>query len=248
MNIKVLYGFLLGLTAIIFFPTEASAQYSVKGTVFDSSRQHTIESVTVISSSGKITSTDTLGRYQINVSEQDSIWFSFLGRPTPKYPVLKIADVTQFDIALNLNLATKGSLLPGVTIRTRLYKEDSINNRREYKKAFEFKRPDLASMTSVNATGAGIDIQELIRVFQFRRNKSMEKFRERLIQQEMDKFIDHRFNKLLVKQLTGLENEKLDIFMARYRPPYEFCLHAREYDFRLYIKKAGEEFKSGADF
>ncbi len=248
MKFKVIYYLLLGIAASAFFHSESYAQYEVKGTVFDSSRQHTIESVTVISSSGHITYTDTLGRYKIEVSEQDSIWFLFLGRPTPKYPVLKIADVSQFDIALNLNLVTKGNLLPGVTIRTRLYKEDSINNRREYKKAFEFKRPNLASMTSVNATGAGIDLQELIRVFQFRKNKSMEKFRERLIQQEMDKFIDHRFNKLLVKELTALENEQLDIFMARYRPSYEFCLHARDYDFRLYIKTAGEQFKSGADF
>ena len=36
----------------------------------------------------------------------------------------------------------------------------------------------------VGPSGAGIDIDELIRVFQFKKNKSMEKFRERLEEQE----------------------------------------------------------------
>jgi hypothetical protein len=207
-----------------------------------------VESVTVLSSSGKLSISDTLGRYSIEVSEIDTIWFSFLGRPTPKYPVLKIADISQFDIALNLNMITKGNILPEVKIRTRIYKQDSLQNRNDYKKVFDFRRPDLASMTSVNSTGAGIDIQELIRVFQFRKNKSMERFRERLLEQEKEKFVDHRFNKPLVRRLTGLDSAALEQFMVTYRPAYEFCLFTTEYDFQLYIKNAGIAFNSKRGF
>lgn len=220
------------------------AQYKVKGTVYDSSRLYRIEAVTVISTGGRMTVTDSLGRYQILVGEKDSIWFSYLGKPTPKYPVLKIPDVTQFDIALQL----KSDVMKEVRIRSRNYREDSIQNRRDYAKVFNFHRPTIGSMTSIGPTGAGIDLDELIRVFQFKKNKSMEKFRERLEEQERQKFIDHRFNKALVRRLTSLDGSNLDVFMLRYRPSYAFTLTASEYDFQLYIKKCFELYKSPKSF
>ena len=220
------------------------AQYKVKGTVYDSSRLYPIEAVTVLSTSGKGTMTDSLGRYQLEVSEKDSIWFSFLGKPTPKYPILKIADITRFDIALHLKM----DVMKEVKIRSRVYKEDSVQNRKDYAKAFNFRRPSFESMTSVNATGAGIVIQELIRLFQFKKNKSMEKFRERLLEQEREKFVDYKFSKALVRRLTGLDSTRLTIFMQTYRPSFEFVLYSSEYDFQLYIKQAGEEFKKTKTF
>lgn len=212
--------------------------------MYDSSRLYRIEAVTVISTGGRMTVTDSLGRYQILVGEKDSIWFSYLGKPTPKYPVLKIPDVTQFDIALQL----KSDVMKEVRIRSRNYREDSIQNRRDYAKVFNFHRPTIGSMTSIGPTGAGIDLDELIRVFQFKKNKSMEKFRERLEEQERQKFIDHRFNKALVRRLTSLDGSNLDVFMLRYRPSYAFTLTASEYDFQLYIKKCFELYKSPKSF
>ena len=229
-----------------FFSLQVQAQYKVKGRVFDNTRLYTIESVSVESTSGKGTITDSLGYYELEVSENDTIWFSFLGKPTPKYPVAKMEDMSRFDISLNLPALTKGNMLPNVTIRTRAYKEDSVMNRREYRKAFEFSRPNFGSMTSVTSTGAGIDVGELIRLFQFRKNRSMEKFRERLIMEEREKFIEHRFNKSLIRELTGLEGDGLNEFARLYRPSYEACLYLSEYDFRMYVKTAGEEFKKKA--
>ena len=191
-----------------------------------------------------MTITDSLGNYQITVAEKDSIWFSYLGKPTPKYPVLKIADINQFDIALRL----KSDVMQEVKIKTRSYRLDSIQNRKDYAKVFNFRRPNVASMTSIGPTGAGIDLDELIRVFQFRKNKSMEKFRERLEEQERQKYIDHRFNKALVKRLTNLDGETLNAFMLKYRPSYAFAITASEYDFQLYIKKCFEIEKSGKSF
>jgi hypothetical protein len=228
----------------MLFAGTASAQYVVKGTIFDSSHRYRIEAVTVVSTGGKMTMTDSLGRYQITVDEKDSIWFSYLGKPTPKYPVLKIVDVTQFDIALRL----KSDVMKEVIVRNRNYRQDSIQNRKDYAKIFDFHRPNVASLTSIGPTGAAIDLDELIRVFQFRKNKSMEKFKERLEEQERQKFIDHRFNKALVKRLTNLDSTELDIFMVRYRPSYAYTLIASEYDFQMYIKKCFELYKSPKSF
>lgn len=208
--------------------------------MLDSSRTYPIERVTVQSTGGRLTLTDTSGYYTIDVAEKDSIWFSYLGRPTPKYPVLKIADVARFDIALRL----KADVMKEVKIRNRNYKEDSAQNRKDYAKAFNFRRPSLGTMTSVSSSGAGFDVLEIIRLFQFRKNRNAEKFRERLEQEERDKAIDHRFTKGLVKRLTGItKEEELSDFMKKYRPTYEFTAGTSDYDFQFFIKIAYDEYK-----
>lgn len=181
-----------------------------------------------------------MGRYTLDVSEKDSIWFSFLGKPTPRYAVLKIADIHQFDIALRL----KVDVMQEVKIKTRSYIEDSLQNRRDYAKAFNFNRPSFGSMTSVTGSGVGFDVTEIIRLFQFRKNRSMEKFRERLEEEERNKFIDRRFNKILVKRLTNVtDEEKLKEFMRLYRPTFEFTANTSDYDFQYYIKIAYKEYR-----
>lgn len=222
----------------------ASAQLIVKGTVLDSSRRYPIEAVTVQTTRGQLTMTDSLGRYLITVDDKDSIWFSYLGKPTPKYPVAKIQDLSQFDISLLL----KANVMREVRIRSRVYKEDSVQNRKDYAKVFNWKRPNIESLTSTTDMGAGFDLQEIIRLFQFRKNRSMERFRQRLIDEERDKFIDHRFNKGLVKRLTGLDDPELTTFMKIYRPSYAFTSYTSEYDFQFYIKRMGEKFKAAKGF
>ena len=240
MKVSVRYTIFFLLLFLLAAVKETAAQYKVKGHVLDSSRIFPIELVTVQSTGGKITVTDTTGFYTIDVAERDSIWFSYLGKPTPKYPVLKIADVTQFDFALRV----KVDVMKEVRIKTRNYKDDSVQNRRDYAKAFDFRRPSLGTMTSVTSTGAGFDVAEIIRLFQFRKNRNMEKFRERLEQEERDKFIDHRFTKGLVKRLTGIQKEEeLSDFMKKYRPTYEFTAGTSEYDFQFFIKIAYDEYR-----
>lgn len=228
---------------LIFFvavANNADAQYKVKGHVLDSSRTFPIELVTVQSTGGQLTMTDTTGAYTINVAEKDSIWFSYLGRPTPKYPVLKIADVSQFDIALHL----KSDVMREVRVKTRNYKEDSVQNRKDYAKAFNFHRPSLGTMTSVTSSGVGFDLDEIIRLFQFRKNKSMERFKARLEQEEREKAVDRRFSRGLVKRVTGLDKEdELNDFMQKYRPTFEFTMGTSDYDFQYFIKIAYQEYK-----
>lgn len=216
-----------------------AAQYKLRGTVLDSSRHYPLASVTVMSSAGKGTVTNENGQYQIDVGVKDSIWFSYLGKPTVKFPVLKIQDISQFDISLKVAIP----ILPEVRLRPRNYRLDSIQNRKDYAKVFDFRRPNLSTMTSIGPSGAGIDINELIRTFQFRRNRSTLKFQERLLLQEQEKYIDYRFNAQLVRRLTGLEGEELKTFMAFFRPDHDFVLYAPEYDFQLYIKSSFQKFK-----
>ena len=128
----------------------ARAQFKVRGTVYDSSRLYPLEAVTVLTTGGKGTFTDTNGDYEIDVAEKDSIWFSYLGKPTIKYPVLKMTDPLNFDIALRINV----TVLKGVTVRPRDYRLDSLQNRIDYAKIFDYERPGLKA-TGGGAPGGG---------------------------------------------------------------------------------------------
>jgi hypothetical protein len=66
----------------------------------------------------------------------------------------------------------------------------------------------------------------------------MQRFQDRLVQQEKEKYVDHRFNKGLVRRLTNLTGEELDKFMNAYRPTYEFTLYSSDYDFQAFIKES----------
>jgi hypothetical protein len=63
--------------------------------------------------------------------------------------------------------------------------------------------------------------------------------------EEQEKFVDHRFNKGLVRRLTGLTGNELDSFMLVFRPGYYFTQATTEYDFQKYIKDSHERFKKG---
>lgn len=232
------------LVAACLLGSAAMAQYRIQGTVFDSSRSVPLEAVSVISTNGAGTVTDANGRYNIAVGEKDSIWFSYLGKPTMKFPVQTINDVNQFNIALQVRV----TVMKDLRIRPRNYREDSLQNREDYAKVFNFQRPNAGTLTSIGATGAGFDLNEIIRSFQFRKNKSMERFQARLIEQEQDKYVDYRFSKALVRRLTNLTGEDQEAFMKAHRPTYEFTVYSNDYDFQAYIKEAYRIWSRGKGF
>jgi hypothetical protein len=220
----------------------ANAQsYKIRGYVYDSSRNYPLEAVSVLSTSGGGTITNADGLYQIDVSEKDSIWFSYLGKPTIKFPVLKITNPFEFDISLQVSIPT----LKEVKIRPKNYRFDSIQNRNDYAKIFNYQKPKLKVVTPQYGVGVGFDLDEIINMFRFKRNRSIASFQQRLLLEEQDKFIDHRFNKALVRRLTMLSGAGLDSFMYTYRPSYLFVKIAGEYEFQHYIKEACYRFKHG---
>ncbi|HUR65783.1 MAG TPA: hypothetical protein VMZ03_05490 [Chitinophagaceae bacterium] len=220
----------------------ANAQlYKIRGTVYDSSRSYTLEAVSVLSSSGRGTYTNAEGIYEIDVTERDSIWFSYLGKPTMKFPVAKITNTLQFDISLLINIPT----LKEVKIRPKNYRQDSIQNREDYAKIFNYQKPKLKPMTPQYGAGMGFDLTEIINMFRFRRNRSMASFQKRLLEQEQDKFIESRYSKALVRRLTLLTGTQLDSFMRIYRPSYTFTRFASDYDFQSWIKQAHLRFTRG---
>ncbi len=233
---------ILLLLGFFLFSADLDAQlYKVRGTVYDSSQHYPLEAVSVISTSGRGTVTNSDGVYEIDVSATDSIFFSYLGKPTMKFPIATIQNILQFNISLHVSIPT----LKEVKIRPRNYRQDSIQNREDYAKVFNYQKPKLKTVTPQYGAGVGFDLDEIVNMFRFKRNRSIANFQKRLLQQEEDKFIDYRFSKSLVRRLTLLTGNELDSFMRLYRPSYTFTKFANDYDFQAYIKQAYLRYENG---
>lgn len=158
-----------------------------------------------------------------------------------KFPVLKIANPMAFDISIQVNVP----VMKEVKIRQKNYRLDSIQNRLDYAKIFNYEKPKLKPTISNYGAGVGFDLDEIINMFRFKRNRSMAAFQKRLLDQEQDNFIDHRFSKALVRRLTLLSEPALDTFMKLYRPSYRFTLLAGDYDFQRFIKDSFARYLKG---
>lgn len=232
--------FIFLLTAII-----GNAQSIViSGNVYDISGKRPIESVVVHSNSNQ-TITDSLGRYIISVKTKDSIWFSLFGKNTQKYNLDTIDDPHNFNIMIHV----RGVDLPEVHVRNSYYKMDSIQNRNDYAKYFNYQPPGLKLSNNQNLFGpsgltVGLDLDEIINMFRFKRNRNLQFLQKRLMSQEQEKYVNYRFTKRSVQKLIHLEGETLNQFMDYCKPAYEVLGLLNDLELGYYIQQKYAAFKA----
>jgi hypothetical protein len=224
------------------FPKSLAAQ-AIEGNVYDFTYRQPMPTVFVYSTSGQYAITDSLGKYSIPVNEKsDSIWFSYNGKNTVKYPIDTIKNPVQFDIGLHINIPFPSSWLRPVTVYTKNYRMDSIQNRRDNEKLFNYEKPGLAPVSIGGVSG--FDLDQIIDVFNFRKNRRMERHRNMLIEEEQRKYIDYRLTKKLVKKLIPLTDDaRLEDFMKWARPDYDLLISMNELQFGQYIQKMYKKYK-----
>lgn len=217
---------------------------TISGTVYDISAKTPIEAVAVISTSGRGTVTDSLGKYILTVRSTDSIYFKLLNKETMRYPIDTIRNLDAFNIMIHVRAVE----LPEVKVRNKNYRLDSLQNRKDYAKYFDFKKPGIRLSTNpgFNPGGltVGVDLDELINMFRFKRNRSLEALQKRLIQQEEDKYIDHRYTKQFVRKITKLQSPELESFMQIYRPNFELTKMFNDLELGYYIEKCFDQYKA----
>jgi hypothetical protein len=230
---------LLVLLACLVMAPFAWAQVQVNGTVYDRSGLRPLPSVSVLSTSGAGTRTDSLGHYHIRLQLTDSIYFSYLGRATPKIGVQEIDNIEEFDMSLEAGVDS----LKSVVVLSHDYIQDSIENRREYEKVFDYGRENpLGNMKSNKGRSLGVGLNMDL-FFDGKAARRMESMQSRLEWEEREKYIDHRFNIALVKRVTGLESPILDTFMRRFRPDYETLKSFEtDWEYYKYIKDEADYF------
>ena len=214
-------------------PLVAQQRWELRGTVYDKSQRNIIDGVTVQTTSGRGTATDSLGRYRIVVSSTDSVYFSYQNRMTGKYPVADFEDPTQFNMSIHINVFA----LPNVTVRARNYRMDSLSNRQDYAKYFNYSKPNPLNTINVGPTGVGMDPNAIINMFRFKRNRQLQLLQKHLLADEQTRYVDHRFNKNFVKELTNLQGDQLTMFMKKYRPPYDFVVLTNNLELGYYIQQ-----------
>lgn len=235
------FSYCLALLCFIIISSTAEAQKNrLTGVVYDYYNKKPLEAVTVQTSSGFNTISDSTGKFSINFNDKDSVWFSYLSKRTVKYLVDTINDISNFEIALHVDAAW----LPAVKVRNSNYVFDSIQNRLEYAKVFNFKKPKIGITTSnpntyvPGSVTAGIDLVEFINMFRFKRNRQILTMQERLIEEEQEKYIKHRYTPFLVKKLTGLKDNELDSFMNLIKPSYELIAYMNDLELGYYIEQS----------
>ena len=220
----------------------ASGQIIISGTVFDSTKLYVVPGVNVTSTSGLVTTTDSLGAYHINASKGDSISFFYKGKSTVKFPVETIGNYNAFDISLRVKIRDKYKLLKGVTVFADTYRRDSIENRISYAKIFNLENPTLRSNYEPGAA-AGLDLDQLIGIFQFKKNKQNLAFQRRLVDEEQDRYVNYRFSSKVIKRITGLSGDTLTKYKKLYRPSYLFVISSTLPEFYQYILNTSYAFK-----
>lgn len=205
----------------------------IRGTVYERTERYGMSGVSVKSTAGGGTVTDSLGHYWIVMGPNDSLSFSYQGKATMKFPVAEIPRNRPFDVGLHVDI----KFLPTVEVHEKGYHQDSAEFRQEYRKVFDFSRDYI---TSGGMAGVGLNLDLLLSL---RKAKRMEHFRSQLVALEQEKYVTYRFNRSLIKRLTGLESPAIDTFMVRYRPSYELLLSfENEYQYYEYIKGWGAYF------
>lgn len=215
----------------------------VSGHVYDISGRRPVESV-IVHSNHNNAITDSLGRYIITMRATDSLWFSLFGKNTQKYAIDTIEDPHNFNIMIHVN----GVDLPEVRVRNNNYRMDSIQNRFDYAKYFNYQPPGLKMSNNTPLFGSGgltigFDLDEMINMFRFKRNRNLQFLQKRLISQEQEKYVNYRFTKRFVQKITHIDGEQLNQFMAYCKPSYEVLGLLNDLELGYYIEQKFKSFK-----
>jgi hypothetical protein len=232
------------LLCLLLIVGKTIGQLTVSGTVFDSSKTIPVKDVLIKSTIGTHTKTDSLGKYEIVVNDNDSITFIYHNKATAGFAVNQIPDIGNFNISLRVRVYEKFKTLKEVRIYSNTYRQDSMENRIDNADVFNYQKPGIGTTSSSYSGAAGLDLDEFINIFRFKRNRQLRSLQNRLVEDEQEKYIDYRFNKRLVKRITRLDSTQLDTFMIIYRPDYEFTQRATTAEFYQYILNASYQFKS----
>jgi len=138
------------------------------------------------------------------------------------------------------------------------YRADSIRNRKEYAKVFNYQAPGLKDVfinrantaytpntynASPNNATQLVSVNLLAVMGLLAKNKAPEsELQKILIRDEEATYVDHIFSKQKVMEITAMKGDSLQDFMAMYRPTIQQIKKMSGYDLITYIRKSYTEF------
>ncbi len=235
-TLKYIFLFLMLLTGASAFGQKVS------GVVIDKASKQVIPGA-LVNAGNETIRTNQAGQFEIDATHPtDSLKISALGYKTVFIPAGKP------NLFVTVELESKINNLNEVTIYgTHSFRQDSLANRGEYAKQFNYTPPKLKDVIGL-PTGdrpgqlLSIDILALVRYLTYK-SSSEYKFKNVLIKDEHEQFVDEKFNRGNVSRITNLKGDTLLTFLAQYRPTYAFVLKSTDYDMEIYIKDCYQKFE-----
>lgn len=241
------------ILSLLVLSTKVFAQ-NVNGKVIDSITKLSISNAQ-INNKGATVFTNDDGKFTlINVAIGDQISFRILGYETLE---LKI-NGDMFNQMLIATLKPQSIDLKEVKIKTnRNYRKDSLDLRKEYASAFNYKAPKLTDAfikvdpnhksphanINPNSTASILKLNILQLASLIGKNKApSSKLKQTLIRDEQENYIDQKFSKSKVEGIVDIKADSLQMFMQRYRPTYKEARQMNEYEIILYIKRCYVDF------
>lgn len=220
------------------------------GHVFAAMSNRSTAAIMVESVKGKNTTfTDEQGYFSLYVLPHDTLYYyvNKLTKSIP-YPVDSIKSWDDYAIAIQTieydiaRAKRYGAPVEGVdpninlgnvTVVSRNYHKDSLENRMEYDKVFNYKNPPINPFSPV---------QTVYDLLSFKKKKRMKKMKKDLLFEEQEGYVDTRFNKTSVTKSIGkpIDDAVLDAYMKKYRPSYADAVGMENMAMIMYIRKTFE--------
>lgn len=216
------------LLVLIGFSAQAQntlgAKKIISGIVTDSAFGKPLAGISVQNITTKSgTKTNYRGTFSIEVGEDHYLKFTYTGY---KPRIVRIRDLEDIDI-LKVTMAIGRVELKAVKITKPLtpYQKDSVERASIYKDVFEYKQ-EKSAMSPVTT------------VFQLfsKKHRNMRNFKEQVLKNEKQKFIDTRYTPEMVEDITKLKGDSLAIFMNSYPMEIDFARTASELEIRMWVR------------
>ena len=216
----------------------------ISGRVVADSNNHPV--IATITAALHQTSSNANGEFSIGTSGPgDTIKIFAIGFKSFNFPVKNWRGDN-----IIIRLKPLSLMLGGVVIGARRdHKKDSIKNRREFERVFNYTPPKFTDMLTSSPAQANvpfafvnIDLGVLVGILT-RKNSPTYKLKKELLRDEQADYINTRYNRLLVIRITHLQGDSLDKFMDKYYPAIDWVKKTSDYDMGQYIKAKAIEFR-----
>ncbi len=187
----------------------------------------------------KVNTSDMGGNYKIPAETGDSVIFSHLGYISDTI----VVNSTMFTDRLPIELKIKMSYLQSVEVdEMARYRLDSLSRKEDYDYIFHGKNNKPLWDNKLSGDGRGVNFSPIGHWSS--EEKQKRKLKARLEMDDKEEFIYYKFSRR-VPGLTGLRGDSLITFLNKYKPTYEYCVHATSMDILMYINDKLILFKKG---
>jgi len=180
-------------------------------------------------SQDRINISDMGGNYRIFAAVGDTVVFSHEGYITDTMIIQEYAFSDRLPVELNIKITSLHSVEVNEYSK---YSADSLERRKDYDYIFEGKDKKKLYNNHLEGDGSAVHLSPLGHFST--EEKQKKRLKERLEEQDKDDYIYLKYSRRVPK-LTGLKGDSLYLFINRYKPSYDYCLHATGSDMMVYI-------------